>query len=168
MKSNFLSVLIIFSVLSGNCSAQSKSNGMLEEAKKTIEESNAIYFQAFVKGDSSIFIHRYATDCCIMPQNTTAMCGKNAALDFFRIAYYQMGLRNGKLITTAIYGNGTEFVTEEGLWQLFDASGNMFDDGKYLVLWKKTKNGWKMFRDSFSSNREQNKRWLSSSLHEII
>jgi ketosteroid isomerase-like protein len=61
---------------------------MLEEAKKAIEESNAIYFQAFIKGDSSIFIERYAKDCCMMPPNTVSMCGKNAALDFFRIAYY--------------------------------------------------------------------------------
>jgi ketosteroid isomerase-like protein len=29
----------------------------------------------------------------------------------------------------------------------------MFDDGKFLVLWKKTDKGWKMYRDSFSSNR---------------
>jgi ketosteroid isomerase-like protein len=43
-------------------------------------------------------------------------------------------------------------VTEEGLWQSFNAKGELFDDGKFLVLWKKTKNGWKMFRDSFSSN----------------
>jgi ketosteroid isomerase-like protein len=28
------------------------------------------------------------------------------------------------------------------------------DEGKYLVLWKKTAKGWKMFRDSFSSNRK--------------
>ena len=33
-----------------------------------------------------------------------------------------------------------------------NAKGELFDDGKFLVLWKKTKNGWKMFRDSFSSN----------------
>jgi hypothetical protein len=79
-----------------------------------------------------------------------------------------MGLRSGKLITTAVYGDGSKFVTEEGLWKSFDASGNLFDDGKYLVLWKKTKNGWKMFRDSFSSNRELNPRLLSSGIHEII
>jgi ketosteroid isomerase-like protein len=155
MRLNFLSVLIILFFISGNRSDQSKSNALLAEAKKAIEESNAIYFQAFINGDSSIFIERYATDCCIMPQNQTAMCGKNAALDFFRIAYYQMGLRNGKLFTTAVYGDGTEFVTEEGLWQVFDSNGNLFDDGKFLVLWKKTSKGWKMFRDSFSSNRSK-------------
>ncbi len=44
-------------------------------------------------------------------------------------------------------------VTEAGLFLLFDGNKLMIDEGKYLVLWKKTPNGWKMFRDSFSSNR---------------
>jgi hypothetical protein len=46
-------------------------------------------------------------------------------------------------------------VTEEGLWQSFNAKGELFDDGKFLVLWKKTSKGWKMYRDSFSSNRKE-------------
>jgi hypothetical protein len=81
------------------------------------------------------------------------LCGRQAAADFFRVAYHDFGLRNGKFITTAIYGDGKEYVTEEGLWQSFGADGNLFDDGKFLVLWKKTNAGWKMYRDSFSSNR---------------
>ncbi len=132
-----------------------ESNPDLEEAKKAIAESNAIYFQAFSKGDSSIFIDRYAPDCCIMAPGVPAMCGKNAARDFFRTAYYEIGLRDGKFITTDVFGDGKEFVTEVGLWQSFDASHNMFDDGKFLVLWKKTPEGWKMFRDSFSSNHHK-------------
>jgi ketosteroid isomerase-like protein len=80
------------------------------------------------------------------------MCGREAFAQFFRSAYQDYGLRNGKFITTAIYMDGKEYVTEEGLWQSFNAKGELFDDGKFLVLWKKTKNGWKMFRDSFSSN----------------
>jgi len=50
-----------------------------------------------------------------------------------------------------------EFVTEVGLWQSFDANNVMFDNGKFLVLWKKTPDGWKMFRDSFSSNNNEKK-----------
>lgn len=133
----------------------SKNSSALEEAKKAITESNAIYFQAFVKGDSSIFIDRYAEDCCIMPPNAPAMCGPEAPLKFFRIAYDQFWLRNGKFITTQVYGDGEEYVTEEGLWQSFDSNNTLVDNGKFLVLWKKTTKGWKMFRDSFSSDREK-------------
>lgn len=127
----------------------------LDEATKAIAASNAIYFEAFAKGDSSIFIDRYADDCCIMPPDAPPLCGPLAPQEFFRIAYHEIGLRNGKFVTTAIYGDGMEFVTEEGRWQSFDGQGNAFDDGKFLVLWKKTPKGWKMFRDSFSSNRKK-------------
>jgi ketosteroid isomerase-like protein len=124
----------------------------LEEAKAAIAESNAIYFQAFVKGDSSIFTDRYAEDACILAPGTPALCGPDSALTFFRTAYNDIGLRDGKFVTTNVYGDGKEFVTEEGLWQSYNAAHEMFDDGKFLVLWKKTPKGWKMFRDSFSSN----------------
>jgi ketosteroid isomerase-like protein len=127
----------------------------LAEAKKSIAESNAIYFESFVKNDPSIFVNRYATDACILAPNAPMMCGREEAAKFFKLAYEEFGLRNGKFITTAVYGDGKEYVTEEGLWQSFDASGKLFDDGKFLVLWKRTPEGWKMFRDSFSSNHEQ-------------
>lgn len=125
----------------------------LKEAKEAIAESNAIYFTSFVKNDSSIFINRYAEDACIMAPNASQMCGRDAAAQFFRTAYEEYGLRDGKFITTAVYGDGKEFVTEEGLWQSFDSDHNLFDDGKFLVLWKRTDSGWRMYRDSFSSNR---------------
>ena len=135
--------------------AYSQSGTALEEAKKAIAASNAIYFESFVKNDPTIFIERYAKDACIMAPNAPALCGREAAASFFKSGYEEYGLRNGKFITTAVYGDGKEYVTEEGLWQSFDAKGNLFDDGKFLVLWKKTSEGWKMFRDSFSSNRNK-------------
>ena len=146
------SLLILLIVALDACSVPTTNDTTLQEAQKAIEASNAVYFESFARNDSSIFIERYAPDACIMAPNGEAMCGPEAALKFFRLAYDEIGLRNGKFITTAVYGEGKEFVTEEGLWQSFDASGKMFDDGKFLVLWKKTPKGWKMFRDSFSSN----------------
>lgn len=126
----------------------------LDEARKAIAESNAIYFQAFVKNDPTIFTDRYAEDACIMAPFAPQQCGRDNAEKFFRDAYDNYGMRNGKFTTTAVYGDGAEYVTEEGLWQSYNARGELFDDGKFLVLWKKTAKGWKMYRDSFSSNRQ--------------
>jgi ketosteroid isomerase-like protein len=147
---------VVFIAIMIACGTKStlKNESTLADAEQAIRESNAIYFESFVKNDSSIFINRYAEDACILAPNTPLLCGRQAAADFFRIAYNDFGLRNGKFITTAIYGSGAEYVTEEGQWQSFDANGNLFDDGKFLVLWKKTNAGWKMYRDSFSSNRK--------------
>ncbi len=147
----FISILFLFF----NCSKNEPNNdSYLEEAKKAIAESNDIYFQAFVKNDSSIFIDLYAEDCCIMAPNAPAMCGSNAPLEFFKVAYHDFGMRNGKFITQEVFGVGDGYVAEVGLWQSFDANNLVTDDGKFLVLWKKTPKGWKMFRDSFSSNRK--------------
>src|SRR4051812_8227779 len=94
-------VLLAAGILSGGIShaQQAKKKPALEEAKKAIAASNAIYFEAFRKGDSSIFINRYAKDCWIMPPNAQASCGVDAPLQFYKMAYEKIGLRNGKFIT---------------------------------------------------------------------
>jgi ketosteroid isomerase-like protein len=144
---------LLLSCLLFSCQAQQTTNANLEKAKKAIAASNGILFQAFAKGDSSLFIDRYTKDCWIMPPNAPALCGEDAPLEFFKTAFNKFGVRNGKFTTIDVFGDGVKFVTEVGFWQLFDANKRLFDNGKFLVLWKKTPDGWKMFRDSFSSDR---------------
>jgi ketosteroid isomerase-like protein len=147
------SIVILLSALSYvACKQNSTSTNNLAEAKKEIAESNITYWQAFVKADSSLFIERYAEDACIMPPNVPAICGNTAAPAFFKVAWQQMGIRNGKFTTTEVFGGSEEYVTENGLFELRDSVNKLIDNGKYLVLWKKTAAGWKMFRDSFSSD----------------
>lgn len=137
-----------------SCDAQQlKTKFNLHRVRNAIEKSNADYFQAFRKGDSSLFIDRYTDDCWIMPSNQPTLCGPEAALDFFRVAYYQLGVRKGKFISIDIFGDGHDFVTEVGFYHLFDAKNMTVEDGKYIVLWKKTANDWKRFRESFSPNQ---------------
>jgi ketosteroid isomerase-like protein len=154
-QSNLFTVILLatLSVLLTRCNNKNLNiNKNLEQAKKEIEESNAIYFESFQKNDPFIFINRYANDACIMAPGSKQLCGHEEAEKFFRIAHDNYGLRGGKFITTNVYGDAAEYVTEEGLWQSFNDKGELLDDGKFLVLWKKTPGGWKMFRDSFSSN----------------
>ena len=147
--------IILLSFLFFNCQAQQTTNASLEEAKKAIAASNEMLFRAFAKGDSSIFIARYAKDCWIMPPNAPALCGPDAPGEFFKLGYNKFGVRNGKFISIDVFGDGVGFVTEVGFWQLFDADNKLIDNGKFLTLWKKTPDGWKMFRDSFSSDRNK-------------
>ena len=135
------------------CDAQQlKAKFDLQQVKDMIEKSNDDYFEAFTKGDSSLLIGQYTNDCWIMPSNQATMCGPEAALDFFRVAYNQLGVRKGKFISIDVFGDGQGFVTEVGFYHLFDAKNMTVEDGKYIVLWKKTGNNWKRFRNSFSPN----------------
>ena len=156
MKKNYFWIGLVLLLSACGLTARPGADHELEEAKKAIAESNGIYFTAFVRNDSSIFMARYADDACIMAPFAPSACGPVEAAKFFRASYDHYGMRNGKFITTAVYGLGNGYVTEEGLWQSFDSSGALFDNGKFLVLWKKTAKGWKMFRDSFSSNQPGN------------
>jgi ketosteroid isomerase-like protein len=149
-------VLLCLSFILTNCkNKKGDADSNASEAQNAIVASNALYFESFARNDSSIFINSYAEDACIMAPNAPEVCGREGAAKFFRAAYDKYGLRGGKFITTAVYGDGAGYVTEEGLWQSINAKGVLFDKGKFLVLWKKTPEGWKMFRDSFSANQEQ-------------
>lgn len=145
----YLMALLLFTC--GAALAQTRPDSNLTEAKKAIAASNAIYFDGFAKNDPTLFTIRYSGDCWIMPPNAASLCGPDAAAGFFKAAY-DMGVRNGTLTTIDVYGISDDVVAEIGFFRLMDADWQQFDDGKYLVLWKKTKEGWKMFRDSFNSD----------------
>ncbi|MBI1767245.1 MAG: nuclear transport factor 2 family protein [Bacteroidetes bacterium] len=135
-------------------SNKTNENALLEEAKKAIAKSNAMHFDLYAKNDGSV-VKLFAEDACLMAPNAPALCGRDGLAKFFKDAYETGGVRSGKITTLNVYGDGHEFVTEEGLYEVFDANKKLVDDGKFLILWKKTKDGWKDFRDSFSSNRTQ-------------
>lgn len=128
--------------------AQSKKDQQLEEARKAIIASNAIYSDLANKEDGSI-LTRYTEDACLLPPNAAPVCGRDNILRFFKGGPKV----HSKFIVQHIYGDGNDYVTEESNYELFDMNYNKIDEGKVIVIWKKTPAGWKMHRDMFSSNR---------------
>jgi len=118
---------------------------------QAISETNRHYGEAFAKSDSSIFLECYAPDGCILMQGAPALCGQKALLLFYKGAY-KTGMRN--IIFTSInwYGYDGQFVTEQGTYRQLDAADNLIGTGKYLVVWQKIANGWRMLRDMFNAD----------------
>lgn len=123
----------------------------LDSVKAAIAASNKMYSDAFVKADSAMFIDRYTSDAMLLAPNMPAMNGKDAIAGFYKAALTQMGVKNISLVTTDVYGEG-DYATEQGTYELFGADNKSMDKGKFLVLWKKTDAGWKMYRDCFNSD----------------
>ena len=119
--------------------------------KQAIEKSNQVYGEAFIKGDSTLFIDRYTRDAWIMNPGAPSLKGATAAATFYTIAYHQMQIRNVILKTGEVVACG-DFASETGTFELRDSRNAVLDKGKYLVLWKRTGSGWKMHRDSFNSD----------------
>jgi ketosteroid isomerase-like protein len=144
--------LTIFIAVTQASFGQTGNHPSLAEARKAIEASNAIYADLANKKDGSI-LTRYTDDACLLPPNASPVCGKENLLNFFKDG------PNVRVTFTIqnLYGDGKEFVTEESYYEMNDLEGKKMDEGKVVVIWKKTKDGWKMHRDMFSSNRPLSK-----------
>jgi ketosteroid isomerase-like protein len=130
------------------------SNGQeLPAIKKEIEKDNALYFGLFDKTDTAI-INLYTGDGCLLAPNAPAICGKSALTRDFKDTYAAGQIKGVKFSTIDVYGDGALYVTEEGTWQVLDSNDRVLDTGKYLKLWKKTKQGWRIFRDVFNSDHK--------------
>ena len=128
------------------CNAQNAEPN-LKVARKAIEASNEIYADLANKNDGSI-LSRYTDDACLFPPNTAPVCGSEQIASFFKSGPKV----HVKFIIQHLYGDGKTSVTEESFYEMTDLEGKKLDDGKVIVIWKNTKDGWKMYRDMFSSN----------------
>jgi len=146
-------MLVVLFFICSSCTAQTKNSKLLSEARKAITKANAVYFDLYAKNDGSI-LSLYTDDACLLAPNAPAICGREALAKDFKDTYAAGTVKNGKFTTTNIYGDGIDYVTEEGKWQVFDANDKLVDEGKYLKLWKHTKEGWKMIKDCFNSDHK--------------
>ena len=112
---------------------------------------NQRYGEAYRTGDSSLFLNCYTPDGAVMAANAPILSGYKGLLLFYKAAW-RTGIRNVVFHTVELFGLTDETVTEQGVYELFDAGNRSLGKGKYLVLWKKTTAGWKMHRDMFNAD----------------
>jgi len=124
----------------------------LQQARKVIEASNAIYADLANKNDGSI-LTRYTDDACLLPPNSAPVCGKENIARFFKDGPKV----HVKFTIQHLYGDASTFITEESYYEMTDLNGNKLDEGKVMVVWKNTADGLKMHRDMFSSNKPVSK-----------
>jgi ketosteroid isomerase-like protein len=105
--------------------------------------------EAFISGDSSIFLKCYAPDACVLAPNTPIFCGQRGVSQFFRNTR-QAGIRDAAFHPVALFGQTWEYVTQQGAFEVFNAAGQPLAKGKVLILFKKTDEGWKIFRQSLN------------------
>ncbi|WP_259071325.1 YybH family protein [Mucilaginibacter sp. X4EP1] len=156
MKQNKLITAILgiaLFLVYNNSTAQSTNSSNLTAVKKAIEKTNILYFDLFAQKDTAI-VNLYTDDACLLSPNMPPICGKKALEKDFGDTFAAGQVKGVKFQTGEVYGDGKGYITEEGTWQVFDPNGKLLDDGKYLKLWRATKDGWKIFRDLFNSNHK--------------
>jgi len=119
--------------------------------KKDIAWVDSLYAKAFAQQDTSLFLKCYAADGAIMPPGRPVLSGKPMMLAFFNFAC-KSGVRNIVFSRKGLYGLTDDYVTEQGQFEIFDDQQKSIAKGKFLTIWKKTPQGWKMFRDMMSGD----------------
>ena len=114
-----------------------------------IVEANQIFMDAFNAQDAEAMAAAYTEDAQLLPPNGDFQIG-NAAVEAFWGSLFTAGFDGVILETLEVHGNGT-IVSEVGLFTLF-LNGQYFDNGKYVVIWKKVNGNWYLHRDCWNSN----------------
>jgi len=117
-----------------------------------IDESNKQFTEVALKGDSAAFVSLYHPDANIFPPNEEAMDSKKMASMISQ--FPKMGISAFTLSAKEIY-EGNEIVTEVGTFEMGDGKKTV-DKGKYIVVWKKDGDKWKMYRDIWNSDNPIN------------
>jgi ketosteroid isomerase-like protein len=114
-----------------------------------IVEAHQNLVDVFATQDAEAMAALYTQDAELMPPNGDFITG-NAAVGAFWGSMFTAGFDGLTIETLEVYGNANS-VAEVGLWTLF-LNGENFDNGKFIVIWKKVQGKWYVHRDCFNSN----------------
>jgi ketosteroid isomerase-like protein len=149
--------LSFFVLLLAACNNESSTNETVADESKrdtvdyraSIDETNKAFTAAALKGDSAAFVSTfYHPDANIYAPNEPVMDAKKTAS--MMTQFPKMGVTEFNLNTKELY-EGDETVTEVGTYEMGDGKKTV-DKGKYMVVWKKDGDKWKLFRDIWNSD----------------
>jgi ketosteroid isomerase-like protein len=141
-----LTILLAFCTIFLSCS-QTADLGSIRSA---IDKSNQMFMDAVAKQDADAAMLLYTENTLVMPANSPAIKGREAAKSFL-VENLKAGVTGIRIATEEVNGNG-EIAVESGKYQIL-VGENIVDEGKYIVEWKKVGEMWLINKDMFNTDR---------------
>lgn len=146
----FLALIVAFCFAGRSIGPLSVSSGNhpatgTDSLSDDIEKIQLQFKEAFITGDSALFLKCYALDACVLAPNAPAFCGQQGISQFYK-GTRRAGIRDVVLTPLGLFGQTPEYVTQQGAVELLDVAGHSLGKGKVLMIWKKTGEGWRIFR----------------------
>jgi uncharacterized protein (TIGR02246 family) len=122
------------------------------QTKPMIQELNDQWGAAFNKGDSHALAELYAEDAYVLPAGAEMVHGRQAIQGFWDNAMKQLG--DGRLTTVDVQPLGPDAAREIGTFS-FKTKGSQPQEvnGKYVVVWRKINDQWKLAADIWNMNK---------------
>ena len=117
-------------------------------ARAQVDKISQEFMAACDRKDAKAVAQMYHSQGRMLPGNSAPVLGR-AEIEKTWKSYFDAGLAEFKLQTESAEQHG-DIVVELGSYTA--TSGGKPENGKYVVLYKKEGDGWKLWVDSFSSN----------------
>jgi ketosteroid isomerase-like protein len=141
------SILIIFVLLS--CTALLNTAIAADDFKAEVAKAAKDFSDATASKNDAKLGLMYAEDAIAFPPNSEMVKGRKAIQAFWK-GIMDAGMR--LTVETVDVESEGNLGSEVGKYTVLDASGKAVDQGKYVVVWKKGNDGWKLYRDIWNSN----------------
>jgi uncharacterized protein (TIGR02246 family) len=124
----------------------------IAEVRKAIEESNAVFTEAYNSGDAAGVTALYTEDAILMPPDVATVQGREAIQEYWSKAL-ESGLSDLKLEVVSVDGRG-DLAYEIGKYSVMVPFGEakVAWAGKYLVIWERQADGAWMMSVDISNN----------------
>ncbi len=121
-----------------------------EQIQSQIQKVNESFISAFSQSDAAKMAAFYASDAELLPPNSEFVQGQKA-IESFWSATFDAGIKKITLETLDAQGI-KDMAHEVGKYTLYGNEDQIIDTGKYIVIWKKVKHQWKLYRDIWNSS----------------
>ena len=119
-------------------------------ATEGINETNKLCMDAFSAGDAEKVAGFYTANCRFLPDNSDPVDGR-ANVQGLLQSMMDGGVSSVELITWEVEDCGDTAV-EVGRVVMRGDDDEIVDDGKFIVIWKKENDGWRLHRDIVNSS----------------
>ena len=142
-------ILLIIIMLS-SITALSQEAIEINVAKKKIQMQIEAYVDALGKSDSIALGNLYTIDARILNHGSPSTIGRPEIIKVYG-EMIRDGITGSSFNMTGLWGNNN-LIVEEGIGYFSLSNGKVVSKGRYLIVWKKEKGQWKIFRDTFFSD----------------
>jgi len=146
MKKVSLAFALMFIAAASQTFAQSSA------LRSSVENGEAKFAKLFASGDSAGVGNLYSEDAELLPPNGAIVKGRQNIRPFWQGAW-DAGVKKIEVKTVETDGNG-KTAYEVGRYALYGEAGYVLDEGKYVVIWKRSGETWFLYRDIWNSNKK--------------
>ena len=117
-----------------------------------IRSANQQFMQAFAAGDAAKIAALYTKDGRALPPGAETVSGAAGITALWQMVL-GMGIKRAQLETGEVDSVTDSTAIEVGKYTLFLDGDTVADHGKYIVVWRREGDQWKLHRDIWNTSK---------------